>query len=166
MGHSNKKPCPACKEFKYGRLTDDICEQCKALIKKARAMDDEIRKQSLSGDCVVSFGEYSHYNEYVYLRSHDGQKIRDAFHAIVKAVAAGKSIKSYNADALPMMGKCDSYSRLYAILPVDLANALADFYKLLSPAFELEYLQGKSDGRNLLMQLAQGEIAPNDFLEN
>lgn len=155
----SKQPCPGCGEVVYGRAVKDVCRKCEILLERAGWMEEQLSK--LDGDeIVVSFGKRPHWNEFIYTHSSTGRNLSDILQRL--ANAGSRSTLTCNAE-FNLLGKIEYSGGKYVVMSRDLAEAVRDLRVAVQDALKLEYEQGKKDGQNLLKQLADGDIAVNDF---
>lgn len=161
MSRGSSLPCPGCGKVKSYRKSTEVCRECGALLRKAKWLEEQLAK--LEGDeIIVSYGTYAHWNEYIYSHAGIGRDLMGAVFDI--AEAASRPAMEYNSE-FPLLGKIEPGGTTYAVMPRPLAEAIRDLYAMLGPSLKAEYEKGKKDGRNLLMRLANGDIAPNEFFE-
>lgn len=165
MKNGSSKPCPGCGEIDSRRPADKVCNTCKAKLKRL----DELEER-LSGNTdtvIVSFASAS-YNSYIWSKKRgSGNALQNAFYEI--AFTAGKELPAYSKAEYDLLGKRhDVGTHHYHVMemPRQLAEAIKNTYAMMNKILEGEYEQGKSDGHNLLMRLAQGDLSPNEYLQN
>lgn len=85
--------------------------------------------------------------------------------ALFRVVQAASRISLVCNAEFNLLGKIEAGGTSYAIMPRPLAEAIRDLYAMLQPALATEYAEGKRDGHNLLMRLASGDLAPNEYMD-
>lgn len=165
---AQKNPCPECGEIDIFRKTGEICRECKRLINLARMIEDEQKK--LEEDSVfVRFSDTYHWNEYIHTkgreyRSEDPRKVLTRL-----AISVSKLVISpeWRQEALYVLGKRDpsSGSGKVWIMKRETAEAIQDLREMIPELIDSAYAQGKKDGSNLLLRLASGDMAPNEWIE-
>ena len=164
----SKKPCPGCKKIKLGRSANDVCDDCAQLLHKAEWMEKELSPSD--NEIVISFAKRSHWNKYLFTKAKTGQNLMDIFQRIAEA---GSQKTTSQSTEFQLLGKIDGWrsssDTTYRTMSKLLAEAVQDLRIAVEQALELEYKQGKKDGHNMLIRLADGDLSINDFnktLEN
>lgn len=155
-----RKPCPGCGETVY-RDADKVCNLCQKILEKARDEEEFLKGQT--DRVVIGYAERPYWNADIYTHSKKGDEIRDRFFDLVKAAA--QPMLYYQTPEFYVLGKMSSYYPVCATMNRMAAEAIRDIYEMLNPILKAEYEAGKKDGHNLLMRLANGDLAPNAFME-
>jgi hypothetical protein len=161
-----KKPCPGCGEPDLYREPDKVCRECRRLLDRVKAI--EISEAAGENNLVgVQFGERYHWNEYIYTRGDfESRVIMEAFFNLARAAAKPSlnSVNDYDKDIL-ILGRYDRGGETRSLMDKGIAEAIRDLRELIDPLIDSAYKAGKEDGHNLLMRLATGDLAPNEFLQ-
>lgn len=157
----SQKPCPGCGGTKAYRKSDEVCTDCKSLLKRAQWMDEQLSKLG-DDEVIVAIGQRSHWNAYIHSKSGKGRDLQEIFHRL--ALSASRPALAYHAE-FELLGKIDNGGRMYVKMPRPLAEAIKDLRSAIQPALEAEYEAGKADGHNLLMRLANGDLSVNEYMK-
>lgn len=166
MKRGSSKPCPGCGKIESWRPADEVCRECKQALKKIKDWEEQISKIG-NDQIVVSFGLRDYWNQYIHdhvnhdvTDDHIGRNIVSAFHRL--ALAASTPSLEYHAE-FELLG--EAQGKQYVIMQRSIAEAIRDLFALMQPSIEAIYKSGKLDGHNLLMRLATGDLAPNEFMD-
>lgn len=163
---AQRKPCPECGETDIFRKTGEICRECKRLIKLARAIDKQ--QNELESDFIfVRFSDTSHWNEYIKTegRDYNAKDPRKVLTRLALSVASPVFFYSSGRDDLPILGKNESGSGKQWTMKKETAEAIKELRDMIPELIDSAYSEGKRDGNNLLMRLASGDMAPNDWIK-
>jgi hypothetical protein len=174
MAHGTFKPCPGCKQEQGYRGTNDVCDDCQALLRVGRAVTQEQEAQAEKGVLFRLTEEWPTF----YIPSGEpetGAKLRRAFEKLARTGLRAARSKSdpymKGVEPLPPTSDLCHYFSTYdprASLWTGtrrLAEAITELdlqvRKALSRAREI----GEEDGKNFIMQIAQGKLSMNDLTE-
>lgn len=168
------KPCPICKEDDNGKPFRDenkVCELCWQEWKENKQFRAEVlaRQQGLK---VYGLNAYPSFSSGMYPDGAEvGDKIEKAFVSLCKVV--GEPCPTENiygrhdttgtvpVPSHPGMGSISVFR--YRHMTSSQAEALQTVYDLINAWGQLSYETGQQDGRNLLKQLARGELTTDEF---
>lgn len=154
-----KKPCPGCGEEVW-RNVGDVCRGCRDALNRVEAIDAQLAELS-DDEIIVYFGRNPHWNEYISAKAGTSRNLMDIFHRVAIA-GSSPSLATYSEFAL--LGKTDGISaNVYAKMNRSLAEAIRELRVAVQDALKKEYETGKRDGHNLLIRLASGDLAMNEF---
>ncbi len=157
----SQKPCPGCGEIRSNRRTSEVCWQCEKDLAYAKRVRQEL---AAAGEAIiVSFGDRDYANGYISTRDREsGNRLRELMFNLAKSVSVPANV--FHADMENLLGKDDGSSmRTYASMNLKTARVINILYGAIQEALKAEYEAGKVDGHNLLMRLASGDLAMNEF---
>lgn len=160
----SSKPCPGCGEVNRHRKADELCWECKETLKFAKKLQEEFALVP-DNKTVVVYGERPYWNGYFYC--HDakgdcGRLLQQVFLDLVKSIVVPYTGSTEKVTLL--LGKIDGLGQR-GMMSTRTAEAIVALHKAIQPVLDAVYEAGKKDGSNLLMRLATGDIATNEFLE-
>ncbi len=161
MRKGSQKPCPGCGEIRNYRRASEVCRQCEKDLVYARRVRQEL---AAGGETIiVSFGDRSYANEYISTRDREsGPRLQQLMFDLAKSTSAPVDV--YHAELEFLLGKDNGASmRIYASMKSETARVINTLYRAIQEALKAEYEAGKADGHNLLMRLASGDLAMNEF---
>lgn len=168
MRRGSGKPCPGCGEVVEWRPADQLCQACKVLLARARAMAAELSRKP--DEVAVTFSSTPHLNKSIRVHGDSfavrtGEQLRKA----LVTIALQMSRRDFG-DAevwFDLLGRTEyGYAAGGAyLMPRVMAEAVRDLRGLIATAIEQSYAAGRADGNNLLVRLAQGDLSPNDYLK-
>lgn len=170
------EPCHCCGGTLHQRPKDSICSDCKKLVADAQAMRDAVDAQAASGEAMPF---YTHERDYALphipnVGSNDG--LKQAFHKLSELVSTPTTERP------PMVRDPGKFARPTDKITEDkwflwasnnlrshdwtcqrtfnpaVADAIRTLFLATRDATDKAYKEGHRDGRDLLMQLAAGEI--------
>lgn len=162
-----KTPCPGCGQVDSTRPASEVCSDCKTLLANAAKWEKQLSKVP-KDEVVISFGEAYHWNQYLHTRdSKSSEALMRQFHKLCKAATIRETPTKNVKYEFTLMGKMDQtdWTSPKYVMSRELAEAIRDMYALLQPAIDAIYQKGKDDGHNLLMRLASGDLAPNEYMD-
>jgi hypothetical protein len=160
MRKGSSKPCPGCGQVKSWRPASEVCTDCKRLLKRAAWLEEQVSRLG-DDEIIVYYGSKPHWNEYISSQSNIGRDLMDSFFRLAEATTR-PSLASDSTFGM-LLGKVEYGGGKYTVTTVPIANAIRDLRDLVVKALKSEYLAGKKDGQNLLMQLANGDLSPDKF---
>jgi hypothetical protein len=121
----------------------------------------------VNGDeAIVVFGKQPWWNEYIHTYSTGtSDKINNAFHALAMSLIRPYSEWPGDRETIALMGK-KYQGAVYGVMRRESAEAFVLLWESIQPALNAAYQAGKDAGSNLLMRLATGDLAPNEFLKS
>jgi hypothetical protein len=153
-----KKPCPACKNVEPSRGADEICYRCEDLLKTARLLSEQ---QEREFPAVRLVPEQPHWLPRIW-RSEADREAQEAFLAVCRMI--GKHLPKQHAK--PLISKQESSwssdTNIYAFQE-GIPEMLDRLYNALTKIPDAAYREGKRDGRNLLVRIAEGELSIEDI---
>ncbi len=167
MGQTSK-PCHGCGSTR-SHETGKLCRECQAKLDKADAI---LAQAAVTQDeQVIQYGRAPHWNQYFHTHIRGfldyGRTLQSAFYHLAEVITrpyVGGPVMYGSAPLL--LGKCDSYDgRGTRIGSKAVIEAVITLHQLMQPMLDAVYEQGKTDGTNLLIRLANGDLSPNAFLE-
>lgn len=160
-----QKPCPGCEQEGW-RPTNGVCSICRTLLQLGREAQAISERDTTRKVYRVPWRAHAfpYYGGTPELRA-----LRERVAAMLYAVGKKADI-SQIADHLfshqrrPISDDTELY-----VLPVAFAEAVVALDLAIDAAIRKTYQEGKAEGRNLLKQLANGDLAPstvNDWTIN
>ena len=162
---ANRLVCPGCGE-EYRRVVG-ICNDCKGAIERAKL--DKTPMEEVS----IHQGDFFHYIPADF--SGDAEYRHDLEHRLGDAlteVLMGPGTRKldtwgYGNRVIPSWSRSDRTTTANACLQIakTQADGLDKLAKLLKEIFDRQRLEGRKEGKSLLVQLAQGEVTIDEFTE-
>ena len=169
-----RKPCHGCGESSEyrGRPTESVCDECKELLSVAREVMTRKAKAIESGAFLRSASQ-EHWDNGITIGYVDGVEtedrdaIVDAVHQIVMHYKL-MTVESFRGEALPLFDQPRAsfhHSSLDTVveMPPPVADALRTILPAIKTALESARARGLSDGRNVLLSLADGSMSSAEF---
>lgn len=157
-----KKPCPGCGEVDIWRKADEVCRECKIKISRFDELEKETKKKS---EVFVYFGERYHWNKYIHTRGGlESSDLMKAFHRLALAASKFSLNPPHIKDGILILDKVEGVG-IGRIMDKETAEAFLALHKMIQPLIDSVYESGKRDGHNLLMRLASGDLAPNEYMQ-
>lgn len=162
MSRGTRKPCPGCGESGW-RESNKVCGNCRRLLDLMEKIEKS--ENTKPDEVIVSFAEAPHWNEYFYAYQvgEIGDDLRKSFFRLANAAITRQTLELESE--FDLLGKTSSYHPPRYVMSRNLAESIRDLHQMIQPMINAIYEKGKSDGHNLLMRLATGDIAPNQFLK-
>lgn len=170
---STKKPCPGCGKEGL-RPTNGVCAECARLIKTGREAGKELAARD-GGDPkhyrVPERGR-SHDLPYILNDPDDPERRRTIQHAFLDLFFVVTEPSKTGVDGhdvariidIPRGARSDNYwSGELRLCRPDVRAALSALFAAVYAGMKHSYDEGLDDGRHLLKQLRDGEIAPQEF---
>ena len=169
----SSKPCPGCAQVKEWRPAAEVCGDCKITLARATWLEEQLALSA--SDVLVVYGKHSHGNQYLRSQAHmpggresAGRVLMEHFQKLARAASrpAPKTSDLQDGTHIEILGKPNSggYAvSVEGVMPESLATAIRDLRQAVEEALAAEYAQGKRDGHNLLLRLAEGDISATDF---
>lgn len=164
------KPCPCCGETENKRRVDSVCYECKRLMNDGKKYRQELEKLDKQSD-VVKVVIPASWCKPTYYTHHKvesvGEKIGDLLKEIASILIRNPDTMHYPSDeelVLFRKNKCDYFDHnVHGFMDKRVAEKLhALHFKIIAVIEQVEN-QSVEYGRDLLKQLAQGEISINEF---
>lgn len=165
----SKKPCPGCGQVDRHRRADEICSDCREKFQRVKVLEQELAKINRDR-IVVAYGEYAHWNQYIYTHATSGKygrEIMRVMHALVLSLVAPVAedyVRGYGVnDTIPRVLGKNSQGIRYGTLPQDVTDTIIELRNVIQLALDEAYEAGKHDGSSVLMRFAAGDISMADF---
>lgn len=172
----SSKPCPGCSAKGAYRKADEVCNECKALIKEAKARrnqvarlrDTEPTKLPFAPHClplIHRFRDFGRGPDVVITHF-----IFDLIHLVGQEInwTAAKfppETRQHHHYLIEGPSGCDSGDSTYWLIPRGLKQMLNSLYSAIQGGSEFAYQEGKQAGHNLIMGLATGETSIDELNE-
>lgn len=167
MTRGSSKPCPGCGKTSSYRKADEVCMSCKALLNSAAKWKQQlVMLESGADQIVVAIGKQSYWNEYIHDHIRNGKGYGRSLMDIFQRLALASSRPAVELEAeYKLLGKIDPGGTMHITMPRSLAEVIKELHQFIQPMLDEVYSAGKHDGHRLLMRLAEGDLSPNEFLE-
>lgn len=166
-----KEPCPLCKESHWNRDRNKLCGNCLTEIEQLRKFQQDTikargeRKIYWANSSPSFFNDESHFDE--------GRALPDRFRELVfilgEPIPSGIYPDRYKYRLLPKREKQKNYSELAAdqlmSFRPEVAEALQKLYERIEINLGLTHSDGINEGKNILLQLAKGEMSVKQLQE-
>lgn len=163
-----KKPCPGCGEIDQFRNANSVCCSCEEIISKGIELKKETKKlrRAVSKWCSetnripVRIPDARYWPDNTLLEKKYARAMAVSFRQLINAISEGGIVRVATPDrGVPPFSMhygdiCD-----YRLLKEEEADALDRLHRALIRAIYRAYIQGIKHGRNLLMQIAKGEMS-------
>ena len=180
-----KNPCPGCGAVKRNRKADAVCDDCAAAIEGWNKHVESLRAQAAVGECAFvrisempyawpSFyfggGPRCHLSGFDEMRDKLTEVLHDLSHRLCEPVPGQymsdtpQLIEKPGHDFPMSDGQHGWFSIVARVAKVDL-KLLRDLWYTTAQFAHLCFLAGREDGRNLLLDLASGEMSSQDFAQ-
>ena len=179
-----RKPCPGCVAVKRARKADEVCAACAATLKGWKAHVESLQEQSTKGECVFVLlperdyawpgfyfgGPRAHIPGFDELRDTLLGLMHRLSHRMCEVLPEGthpvhkaeKLFQPPDRDFPMSEGQHGWWTVLARIYPADL-ELLRGLWSTVAQFVHVSYMGGREDGRNLLLEMASGEISSQDF---
>lgn len=164
-----RKPCPSCGIVRpWGREVDQICNICQNDRKRLAYLENEFAKIN-SETVMVYYNAASHWNQYFHTHAQgsDATVLQEAFYELAEAMGIPYTGESTKGEiALLGKGTGGGFSMgKRGLLRRDIAEAFVKLHQSIQPVLDAVHEASFAQGDNLLMRLANGDLAPNDYLQ-
>jgi len=181
-----KKPCPGCGQVDRSRKADEVCSACSAAIQGWDKHVESLRVQATAGECeFVRLSEmpYAWPSFYFgggprcHLPGFDDmrEKLTDVLHNLSHRMCEPIPGNTYLGQTSQLIEKPEYdfpmsdgmhgwFSIVARVSKTDL-KLLRDLWFTTAEFAHLCFLAGREDGRNLLLEIASGEISPQEFAQ-
>lgn len=164
-----KKPCPNCGNYDPWRKSTEICRECKSLIRDGNCFRQELKKRI---NLVPSFLYEAYYLNDTYYHCGGSKEINEARKAIYDLALSismddPNNKGDYRKDPF-MLGGNSSHTGSPAnsvLVDKTALDAIIRLNNAIKKLTKSAYSKGHREGRDLLKQLASGDITINDMNE-
>lgn len=159
-------PCPGCAQTTEPRQSGKVCAECSTVLRNAKLREAEIAERGADAPQPYGVPSASHWLPYIL---HDGgeRTVQKAFHDVLYAASEHREDHQFSSDAerliLDRKGDSRSSADQTRLFRPSLAGALRALFEAIRDGLERAYEDGKDDGSNLLRQLRDGALSPDDF---
>lgn len=161
---TSTKPCHGCGSTDM-HWTNQVCDECAQALREHAEM---VKRRDECPDTVVMMGKaQAHALPWIpKLDSEQCKPIQAGFHALQEAMSEQCGYAPYSIPrifpTLRASSSSNDWNQTVRIRP-DVAAALGSTYKAVADAVAAAHKKGHEEGRNLLAQLASGQITTDDF---
>lgn len=167
-----KEPCPLCKESHWNRDRNKLCVNCLAEIERLRNFEKEtLKTRSPMKLYWVSSHPYFFNDESSYFEDGAKDALPDRFCELVTILGETPPTEKTYFDkyAIPLLPRHEkkSHSDLAAdrvmSFRTEVADAIQKLYERIEINLGLTHSHGVNEGKNILLQLAKGEMTVKEL---
>lgn len=165
-----RKPCPGCGVRHSSRSADKVCYSCEALLEEARGHRQEERGGKKRPYYYTSVARWMKYYGATHLEFDRVRELQACMRDLVCAIVEKSSGKAFDYGEVPPLFSVGfdqgQYGMEIGLFDPKVAVALDRFDLFLRKLLTDVSYAGEDHGRDLLMQLNDGSLSMDDFLES
>lgn len=174
----HRKPCPGCKAVDQYRIGDDVCEECKRLIKIGREEKDRSEALGKKKRKLFRLPGACYHLPYIPAgkddRDHRNRApdvFQGAFWKLAQLVGKGSPVypgsQGYKIDPIvvPDGSERSGFSDVVLEIDPEIVDQLTLLYNMTSEIADNRFKEGFESGRNVLTGLQDGSLSMDEAIK-